>query len=82
MEHRGLVKALNFLAESSVQIETLITDRHKQIAKYMREHKPSIDHHYDVWHVSKDIIINYLYIHTTESQSRDKEKAKLCFYHS
>ena len=55
MEHRGLVKALKFLDNKSVQIETLVTDRHKQIAKYMREHKPSVDHRYDVWHVSKGI---------------------------
>ena len=48
MEHRGLVQALEFLANSSVQIKTLVTDRHKQIAKYMREHNPSIDHRYDV----------------------------------
>ena len=55
MEHSGLVKALKFLANKFVQIETLITDQHKQIAKYMREHKPSVDHRYDVWHVSKGI---------------------------
>ena len=68
MEHRGLVNALNFLASKSVEIKTLITDRHKQIAKYMREHKPSIDHRYDVWHVSKGTAIYnltsiYIYIH-------------------
>ena len=59
MEHKGLVKALKFLADSSVQVETLVTDRHKQIAKYMREHEPSVDHRYDVWHVSKGIHNNY-----------------------
>ena len=58
MEHKGLVKALKFLADSSVQVETLITDRHKQIARYMREQKPSIDHCYDLWHVSKGIHVH------------------------
>ena len=53
MEHRGLVNALNFLASKSMEIKTLSTEWHKQIAKYMREHKPSIDHRYDVWHVLK-----------------------------
>ena len=52
MEHKGLVKALKFLADNSVQVETLKPDWHKQIARYMREQKPSIDHRYDVWHVS------------------------------
>ena len=55
MEHKGLVKALKFLDDNSVQVKTIVTDRHKQIAKYMREQKPSIDHCYDVWHVSKGI---------------------------
>ena len=59
MEHQGLVNALKFLADSSVQVETLVTDRHKQKAKYMREHEPSVDHRYDVWHVSKGIHNNY-----------------------
>lgn len=63
MEHRGLVQALKFLDNSSVQVETLITDRHKQIAKYMREHKPSVDHRYDVWHVSKGSYPKNLYLH-------------------
>ena len=58
MEHKGLVKALKFLADNSVQVETLITDWHKQIARYMREQKTSIDHHYDVWHVSKGIHVH------------------------
>ena len=53
MEHKGLVKVLKFLDDNSVQVKTLITDWHKQIAKYMREQKPSTDHRYDVWHVSK-----------------------------
>ena len=53
MEHKGLVKALKFLDDNSVQVKTLVTDRHKQIAKYMREQMPSIDHRYDVWHVLK-----------------------------
>jgi len=57
MEHRGLVNALNFLASRSVEIKTLITDRHQQIAKYMIEYKPSIDHRYDVWYVSKGTAI-------------------------
>ena len=60
-----MVKALKFLANKSVQTEILITDRHKQIAKYVREHKPSVDHRYDVWHVSRVIMHNYSwYTHT------------------
>ena len=49
----GLVRALQFLADHSLRVVTLVTDRHNQIAKYMAEVKPEIEHRYDVWHVSK-----------------------------
>ena len=53
MEHEGLVRTLNFLKEESIVVDTLVTDRHKQIAKYIREAHPEITHQYDVWHISK-----------------------------
>ena len=53
MEHKGLARALQFLADNSLQVATLVTDRRNQIAKYMAEVKPEIEHCYDVWHVSK-----------------------------
>ena len=37
-----LEKTLKFLADNSVQVRTLITDRHKQIVRHMREQKPSL----------------------------------------
>ena len=49
----GLVRALRFLVDHSLRVATLVTDRHNQIAKYMAEVKPEIEHRYDVWHVSK-----------------------------
>ena len=65
MEHMGLVRALKLLAENSLQVATPVTDRNNQIAKYMTEVKPEIEHFfcYDVWHVSKgmslELIIAY-----------------------
>ena len=56
MERLGLVRAFEFLAENSLQIATLVTDRHKQIAKYMSETKPETDYCYDVWLVSKGLL--------------------------
>jgi len=49
MEKFGLVNALKFLADNSIKVSTLVTDCHKQIAKYMAEVKPDIEHHYDVY---------------------------------
>ena len=53
MEHLGLVRALQSLVDNLLQVATLVTDRHNQIAKYMAEVKPEIEHGYDAWYVSK-----------------------------
>ena len=52
MEHMGLVRALKCLADDSLHVATLVTDRHNQIAKYMAEVKLEIEHCYDIWHVT------------------------------
>lgn len=53
MEKEGLIRSLKFLQDFGLSIDTLITDRHPQIQKYLRESAPSINHYYDVWHVAK-----------------------------
>ena len=53
MEKAGLIRSVDFLQDSGVDISTIITDRHPQIQKYIREMLPSIHHYYDVWHVAK-----------------------------
>ena len=53
MEKEGLCRALTFLATNYLKVNTLVTDRHKQINKYLNKKHPEIDHRYDVWHVSK-----------------------------
>ena len=50
MEKEGV---LVFLAEKKLKVGTLVTDRHKQINKWLREDHPDIKHYYDVWHVAK-----------------------------
>ena len=53
MEKEGLVRAVKHLKDNELEIGTLVTDRHLQIAKWARENIPETDHRYDVWHVSK-----------------------------
>ena len=53
MEKEGLVRAVDHLHKQGFVIETLVTDRHKQIAKWVRENLKEADHHYDVWHLAK-----------------------------
>ena len=37
----------------SVSVATLVTDRHGQVRKWLRENKPRIEHLFDVWHIAK-----------------------------
>lgn len=53
MEKEGLSRGIEFLSANSLNINILITDRHNQICKFVSKKHPSIEHRYDVWHVSK-----------------------------
>ena len=41
--------------EHKLTVDTLVTDRHSQINKWLREAYPSITHYFDIWHVAKGI---------------------------
>lgn len=36
-----------------MKVDVLVTDRHKQINKWIRETHPQVKHYYDIWHVAK-----------------------------
>ena len=48
MEKEGLARVLEFLITNSLEVGTLVTDRHKQINKFVSKQYPNIDHRYDV----------------------------------
>lgn len=53
MEKEGLVRVIEFLRKKKFKVATLMTDRHKQIAKWVWESIPRTDHRYDIWHLAK-----------------------------
>ena len=53
MEKEGLVRSLKVVKEKKFNIATLVTDRHQQIAKWLRENEGDITHLYDIWHLAK-----------------------------
>ena len=53
MEKEGLQRVLQFIQQQDLTIEVLVTDRHRQINKWLQECYPNITHYYDVWHVAK-----------------------------
>ena len=44
MELKGLQETLTVLDQFKIKIKSLVTDRHKQIAKWLRDHRPDIEH--------------------------------------
>ena len=55
MEKEGLARVLSFISRKQLTIQSLVTDRHRQINKWIRETHPEIKHYYDVWHVAKGV---------------------------
>jgi hypothetical protein len=50
-ELEGLKRSVRFLGAERIGV--LVTDRHRMVGKYIREHLPDTTHYFDVWHVAK-----------------------------
>ena len=61
MEKEGLVCSVSFLKKKRFRIETIVTDRHKQIAKWVRENMAKTNHYYDIWHIAKCKLMHFRY---------------------
>ena len=55
MELDGLKHNLRRLDENVITVNSLTTDRHKQVRKYLRKERKNITHQFDIWHVSKNL---------------------------
>ena len=53
MEKEGLIRGVQFLESHGLAIGELVTERHVQIVKHVREEMPETKHYFDVWHVAK-----------------------------
>ncbi len=54
MEKEGLARSLALLESRGVNLDWIVTDRHPQVQKFLRER--NITHYYDVWHMTKGIL--------------------------
>ena len=67
MEKEGLHRCMKFLKERNLEVDVLVTDRHKQINKWLKEAHPKIKHYYDIWHVAKGTCVSYSDIENTNN---------------
>ena len=55
MELEGAKRCFRCLEQLGLTISTFISDRHRGIAKWIREHCVNTTHFYDIWHVARSI---------------------------
>ncbi|XP_064630855.1 uncharacterized protein LOC135497260 isoform X2 [Lineus longissimus] len=54
MELEGLKRSMALLVtEKKLAIAEIVTDRHSQIKKYLRDKWPGVQHWFDCWHIAK-----------------------------
>jgi len=53
MENEGLKRSMNYITNKGLDVQTLITDRHKQNNVWIKRNLPNTTHYFDIWHVSK-----------------------------
>ena len=66
MEKEGLARVISFLQDKQLKINVLLTDRHRQINKWIRNTQPDIKHYFDVWHVAKGLCSKVQLPHLTK----------------
>ena len=56
MELKGAQNSFAFLKAAGLAIfGRFISDRHRSIAKWIREHQPEAKHFFEIWHVAKSV---------------------------
>ena len=53
MELEGLKMAITNLQEAGLMIDSLVTDRHPSVNKWLHDNMPAIKHYYDIWPLQK-----------------------------
>ena len=56
MEKEGFSRCIEMLESNNVTISRIATDRHVSISSSMNKDHPTINHQYDVWHLSKWVV--------------------------
>ena len=55
MDLIGCKRTMEDLKRDGLEIQTIATDRHVQIRKYLKGEHPNINHQFDVWHLTKNV---------------------------
>lgn len=52
-----MIRCFNYMDDSGIAVDTMITDRHLSISKWLRETRKTTKtkHYYDLWHIIKGL---------------------------
>ena len=59
MELQGLIELFDYLDSQGIDVAAFVSDRHTQIAAYMRTTKETILHIFDIWHICKGMCCTF-----------------------
>ena len=76
MELQGAVQCFSFLNDAGLSIITFVSDRHRSIAKWIRENQPGTSHFFDIWHVARSICKKMLQVSKEGGCEKIKEWTK------
>ena len=52
-ELQGAKQCFSFLKDAGLSIVTFVSDHHRSIAKWIREHQPDTSHFFYIWHIAR-----------------------------
>ena len=55
MELLGLQRSIQKCIDSEVPVSQFVSDRHRGVAKWLREEHPAIKHYFDIWHIARTL---------------------------
>ena len=55
VELEGLQRTIQLFDRSQVKVRAIVTDRHRQIAAWLKKSWQCIKHYFDCWHIAKSI---------------------------
>ncbi len=53
MELEGIQRLIKLFDRFQVKVRALVTDRHRQIAAWVKKNWPDVKHYFDCWHIAK-----------------------------
>ena len=76
MELEGAKRAFTYLNSVRISIKVFISDRHRGIAKWIRESQPNTSHFFDIWHIARSITKGMLKLSKESGCDRIKDWMK------